>query len=40
MMNSMGGMMWGMGLLSLLLIVALVLATAALVKYLRSGRRR
>ena len=34
----MGGMMWGMGLLWLLLIVVLVLATAALVKYLRSDR--
>ena len=29
-----GGMMWGMGLLGLLLIVVLVLAAAALVKYL------
>ena len=29
-----GGMMWGMGLLWLLVIVVLVLAIAALVKYL------
>ncbi len=29
-----GGMMWGMGLVSLLLIVVLVLAAVALVKYL------
>lgn len=36
-------MMWGMGLLWLLAVVVLVLAAAALVKYLffqgRSGRR-
>jgi hypothetical protein len=30
----MGGMMWGMSLLWLLVIVVLVLAAAALVKYL------
>lgn len=34
MMNGMGGMMWGMGLLWLILFVVLVLAAAALVKYL------
>jgi hypothetical protein len=36
MMNGMmsGGMMWGMGLLWLLVIVVLVLAAAALVKYI------
>jgi hypothetical protein len=36
MMNQMmgGGMMWGMGLLWLLVIVVLVLGAAALVKYL------
>jgi hypothetical protein len=39
MMNGMGGMMWGMGLLWLLIIAVLVLGTAALVKYLWSGRR-
>jgi hypothetical protein len=32
-----GAMMWGMGLIGLLLIIVLVLAAAALVKYLRSG---
>lgn len=39
MMNDMmgGGMMWGMGLIWLLAVVVLVLAIAALVKYL--GRR-
>jgi hypothetical protein len=34
-----GGMMWGMGLLWLLLLVLLILGIAALVKYL-FGRRR
>ena len=33
MMVDMGGMMWGMGVLSLLTVVVLVLAIAALVKY-------
>ena len=33
-MNNMGGMMWGMGLVWLIIIVVLVLAAAALVKYL------
>ena len=36
----MGKMMWGMALLWLLLIVVLVLAAAALVKYLRSDRTK
>jgi hypothetical protein len=37
MMNGMtSGMMWGMGLVWLLAIIVLVLAAAALVKYLRS----
>ena len=40
MMNGMGGMMWGAGLIWLLLIVVLVLAAAALIKYLRSDRSR
>jgi hypothetical protein len=31
-----GGMMWGMGLVWLLVIIVLVLAAAALIKYLRS----
>jgi tellurite resistance protein TehA-like permease len=35
-----GGMMWGMGLLWLLVIIVLVLAAAALIKYLRSDRSR
>ena len=34
MMGHMGGMMWGMGLVWLIVIVILVLAAAALVKYL------
>ena len=29
-----GGMMWGMGLLGLLVIIVLILTAAALVKYL------
>ena len=38
MMNDMmgGGMMWGMGLIWLLVLVLLALAIAALVKYLRK----
>jgi hypothetical protein len=35
----MGEMTWGMGLLWLLVIVVLVLAAAALVKYLFFGNR-
>lgn len=34
MMHNMGGMMWGMGLLWLIVIVVLLLAAAGLVKYL------
>jgi hypothetical protein len=34
MMSNMGGMMWGMGLFWLIVIVVLVLAAAALAKYL------
>ena len=34
MMSNMGGMMWGMGLFWLIVIVVLVLAATALVKYL------
>ena len=38
MMNGMtSGMMWGMGLVWLLIVIVLILAAAALVKYLRSG---
>lgn len=40
MMDCMGGMMWGMGLLGLLVVVLLVLVIAALVKYLFFGSRR
>jgi hypothetical protein len=40
MMDDMGAMMWGAGLIGLLLIVVLVLAAAALIKYLRSDRSR
>lgn len=40
MMDGMGRLMWGAGLVWLLLIVVLVLAAAALVKYLRSDRSR
>jgi hypothetical protein len=35
-----GGMMWGMGLFGLLLIALLLLAGAALVKYLFFGDSR
>jgi hypothetical protein len=34
MMSNMGGTMWSMGLVWLLIVVVLVLAAAALVKYL------
>ena len=40
MMNGYGPMMWGMGLLGLLVIVVLVLAAAALLKYLLSDSGR
>jgi type IV secretory pathway VirB2 component (pilin) len=36
MMSNMGGMMWGMGLLWLIIVVVLVLGAAALVKYFFS----
>ncbi|MFU0503813.1 hypothetical protein [Pseudaminobacter sp. NGMCC 1.201702] len=32
--GTMGGMMWGMGLVWLIVVIVLVLAAAALVKYL------
>ena len=35
-----GGMMWGMGLIALLIVVVLVLGIAALAKYLFFGRDR
>ena len=38
MMNDMmPGMMWGMGLFWLLVVIVLILAAAALIKYLRTG---
>ena len=37
--GEMDAMMWGMGLLWLLVIVVLVLGAAVLLKYLFSGRR-
>jgi hypothetical protein len=42
MMEGMGGMMWAMGLVWLLVVLVLVLGAAALVKYLffDSGRRK
>ena len=40
MMDGMGGMMWGVGLVWLLVVIVLVLAAAALVKYLRSDRTK
>ena len=40
MMNDLALMMWGMGLLWLLVLVVLVLGAAALLKYLFSGGRR
>lgn len=42
MMEGMGGMMWAMGLIWLLVFLVLVLGVAALVKYLffDSGRRK
>jgi len=36
--DGMGGMMWGMGLGGLLVVVVLVLAIAALIKYLLSRK--
>jgi hypothetical protein len=36
----MGGMMWGMGLIGLVVIIVPVLAAAALVKYLFFSRGR
>ena len=38
MMNRMGGMMFGMGLVWLLVVILIVLAAAALIKYMRYGR--
>jgi hypothetical protein len=38
MMNMMGAMHWGMGLIGLLVLILLVLGIAALVKYLFTPR--
>lgn len=42
MMNGMmgGGMMWGMGLFGLLILIVLVLAAGALIKYLFFSDKR
>lgn len=40
MMDCMGGMMWGMGLVGLLVVVLLVLGIAALTKHLFFGPRQ
>jgi tellurite resistance protein TehA-like permease len=37
--DMMPGMMWGMGLVWLLVVIVLILAAAALIKYLRTGGR-
>lgn len=37
--DGMSGMMWGMILIGLLAAVVLILAAAALIKYLRSNRK-
>ena len=40
MMNDMmPGMMWGMGLVWLLVVIVLILGAAALIKYLRTGSK-
>ena len=37
--NMTPGMMWGMGFIWLLVVIVLILAAAALIKYLRTGSR-
>jgi tellurite resistance protein TehA-like permease len=37
--NTMPEMMWGMGLVWLLVVIVLILAAAALIKYLRTGSK-
>ncbi|WP_264185774.1 hypothetical protein [Roseicella aerolata] len=39
MMDGMAGMVWGMGLVWLLVVVLLVLGVVALLKYLLGGKR-
>lgn len=36
--DMMGGMGWGMGLVSLLILILVILGIAALIKYLFSGK--
>ncbi len=38
--NMMDGMGWGMGIVSILVILVVVLGIAALIKYLLSGKSR
>lgn len=38
MMHSMGGMMWGMGIIGILIAILLILGIAALVKYLFADK--
>lgn len=40
MFDCMGGMMWGMGILGVLVTILLILGIAALVKYLFAGKRQ
>ena len=35
-----GAMMWGMGLIGILVVIVLILAAAALIKYLLSSPRK
>jgi hypothetical protein len=37
--NMMPGMMWGMGFVWLLAVIVLILAAAALIKYLSTGSK-
>ena len=37
--NMMPGIMWGVGFLWLLVVIVLILAAAALIKYLRNGNK-
>jgi hypothetical protein len=37
--NMMDGMMWVMGFVWLLVVIVLILAAAALIKYLRTGSK-
>jgi hypothetical protein len=39
MMDNMVSVMWGMGFVWLLVVIVLILAAAALIKYLRTGSK-